>query len=92
MDDVAIPIEELVAFPSRFAFKAVGHHTREFSRDCLQAFRRVFGDERKIELRTRLSSKAAYLSVTLVTTVESADELRAGYTALRGVEGILTVL
>ena len=92
MDDVAIPIEDLVAFPTRFTFKVVGHHTRAFSRDCLQAFRRVFGGERKVELRTRLSSKAAYLSVTLVTTVESADELRAAYTALRGVDGVLTVL
>lgn len=92
MDDVAIPIEELVDFPSRFAFKAVGHHTREFARTCLLALRRVLGDERKIELRTRLSSKAVYVSVTLTTTVESAGELRAAYAVLRGVEGVITVL
>jgi putative lipoic acid-binding regulatory protein len=92
MDDVAIPIEELVDFPTRFVFKAVGHHTREFSRDCLREFRRLFGEERKIELRTRLSSQAAYISVTLTTAVESADELRAAYAALRGVEGVITVL
>lgn len=92
MDDVAIPIEELVSFPTRFVFKAVGHHTLEFSNACLKAFRRALGDERKIELRTRLSSKAAYLSVTLTTDVGSAGELRAAYTALRGVEGVITVL
>lgn len=92
MDDTRIPIEELVDFPTRFAFKAVGHHTRSFSDDCLAAFRRAFGDDRRIELRTRLSSKAAYLSVTLTTTVESADQLRAAYAALRTVEGIITVL
>ena len=37
VDDRRIPVEELLEFPTRFAFKAIGHHTREFSRDAFQA-------------------------------------------------------
>lgn len=92
MDDVRIPIEELLEFPSTFAFKVVGHHTVEFPQHCLRSLRSVLGDERKIQLRTRLSAKAAYISVTLTAVVQSADELRAGYAALRGVEGCITAL
>ncbi len=92
MDDTRIPIEELIPFPTRYTFKVIGHHTRAFSGDALKATRKVLGEERKIELRTRLSSKAAYLSVTLVAQVENADELRAVYAALRTIADVITVL
>jgi putative lipoic acid-binding regulatory protein len=92
LDDSRIPIEELVEFPTRFLFKAVGHHTLQFSGDALKAVQRALGDDRKVELRTRLSAKAAYVSATLTTVVESADELKAAYEALRKVPGVITVL
>ena len=92
MEDTRIPIEELVSFPSRFVFKAIGHHTLAFSGDCLKAVRTALGDDRKVELRTRLSSKAAYVSVSLTTEVRSSDELQAAYAGLRAVKGVATVL
>ncbi len=87
-----IPVEELMEFPTRFSFKAIGHHTREFSQDALQAVHEALGDDRRVELRTRLSRRGAYLSATLTTRIDSADELRAVYAALWKVEGVITVL
>ena len=87
-----IPVEELMEFPTRFSFKAIGHHTRELSGDALRAVHGALGDDRRVELRTRLSRKGAYLSATLTTRIDSADELRAVYAALWKVEGVITVL
>lgn len=92
MEDARIPIEELLSFPTRFLFKAVGHHTLAFSGECLKAVQAALGDDRRVELRTRLSSKAAYMSVSLTAEVRSSDELRAAYAALRAVRGVVTVL
>ena len=92
MEDARIPIEEFIQFPTRHTFKAIGHHTRKFSEDVRKAARRVMGEERTIELRTRLSAKAAYVSVSVAVNVESAHELHATYAALRALEGIITVL
>ncbi len=92
MDDCRIPVEELIAFPTEFAFKAVGHHTRAFAEGARRAVRDALGGERPVALRTRLSSHGVYLSATLTARVESADELRAAYAALRRLEGVITVL
>ncbi|MBI5442538.1 MAG: DUF493 domain-containing protein [Deltaproteobacteria bacterium] len=92
MDDTRIPIEELVKFPTKYTFKAIGHHKLTFTGRVLEAVRKVLGEDRKIELRTRLSSKGAYVSVTLVARVENADELRGVYAALRTVSEVITVL
>lgn len=90
--DARIPIEELIEFPTRFVFKAVGHHTRGFSQQALAAARRALDDDRPVELRTRLSRQGTYLSATLTARVESADELRAVYAALRALPDVITVL
>lgn len=90
--DPRVPVEELVAFPTQFAFKAVGHHTRGFAQAALAAARRALGEDRRVELRTRLSRKGAYVSATLTARVESADELRAVYAALRALPDVITVL
>jgi len=90
--DSRVPIEELIEFPTRYTFKAIGHHTREFSDQVFQAARDALGGERKVELRTRLSRQGAYLSVTLTAQIESADELKAVYAVLRKVEGVITLL
>lgn len=92
MEDARIPIEELVQFPTHYTFKAIGHHTLPFASKVLKAARDVLGEQRRIDMRTRLSSKAAYLSVTLVARLENADELRNVYSALRTVSEVITVL
>lgn len=90
--DGRIPVEELIEFPVRYHFKAIGHHTREFSDRVYTAAREALDDGRKVELRTRLSSKGAYLSVTLTTQIESAGELKAVYRSLRSVRDLITLL
>lgn len=90
--DGRITVEELIEFPTRFAFKAIGHHTRQFSQQALDAVRGAFQDGRQVELRTRLSRNGTYLSVTLTARLESADELRNVYAALRSLDGLITVL
>ncbi len=90
--DSRVPVEELIEFPTRYTFKAIGHHTREFTDRVYETAREALGGERKVELRTRLSRQGAYLSVTLVTRIESAEELKAVYAVLRKVEGVITLL
>ncbi len=92
VSDRRIPVEELLAFPTRFAFKAIGHHTRDFSRDAFQAVVGALGDDRTVTLRTRLSRNGTYISATLTTRIDSARELRAVYAALWRVQGVITVL
>lgn len=91
-DEPRIPIEELIEFPTRFMFKAVGHHTVQFSGDALLAVQEALGRGRDVELRSRLSKHASYVSTTLTAVVQSADELKAVYEALRRVPGVITVL
>ena len=90
--DRRIPVEELIQFPTSFSFKAIGHHTLVFPQKALDAARSALPSGRKVELRTRLSRKGAYISVTLTTMLESADELRGVYAALWGLKGVITVL
>ncbi|GAB4260766.1 MAG: hypothetical protein Kow0092_09840 [Deferrisomatales bacterium] len=87
-----IPVEELIEFPTRFAFKAIGVHTLVFAQAALDAVHEALGEERSVALRTRLSRKGTYMSVTLTTEVRDAEELKAAYAALRRVSGVITVL
>jgi putative lipoic acid-binding regulatory protein len=92
VSDRRIPIEELIEFPTAFAFKAIGRHTFLFSQEAFEAAKSALPEDRRVQLSTRLSRDGTYVSVTLTATVESADELRAVYAALWGVEGVITVL
>ncbi len=87
-----VAVEELLEFPTAFSFKAIGHHTLHFSQQAFQAAKSALPEDRRVTLRTRLSRNGTYISVTLTATVESADELRAVYTALRKLEDVITVL
>ncbi|MHB8766408.1 MAG: YbeD family protein [Deferrisomatales bacterium] len=92
VDDCRIPVEELLEFPTEFAFKVIGHHTREFPHRAVQAVRGALGGERPVAFRTRLSRAGTYISTTLTARVDSADELRAAYAALRALDGVITTL
>ncbi len=87
-----IPVEELLEFPTAFAFKAIGRHALVLPDRALTAVRGVLGSQRPVGLRTRLSRNGTYISVTLSARIESADELRAVYAALRTVDGVVTLL
>jgi putative lipoic acid-binding regulatory protein len=92
MTDRRIPVEELIDFPTSFAFKAIGHHTLGFQHEAVEATRSALPGDRRIQYRTRLSRNGTYLSVTVTATVVSADELRSVYDALWHVGGVITVL
>jgi putative lipoic acid-binding regulatory protein len=88
----SIPIEELLEFPSRFDFKAVGPNDDTFISAVETATRSSLIPTRTVERRTRPSRHGTYISVTLTTRVENADELHAVYASLRAVPGVITVL
>ena len=92
MSERSIPVEELLKFPARFAFKAVGPNHEAFIAATEAAVRSSLGAAPDLERRTRPSRHGTYLSVTLTTRVENADELRAVYTGLRAVPGVITIL
>jgi putative lipoic acid-binding regulatory protein len=88
----AVAVEELLEFPTRFAFKAVGPNGERFVADARGAARAALGPERPLQHRARPSRQGTYVSVTLTARVENADELRAVYAGLRAVAGVITVL
>jgi putative lipoic acid-binding regulatory protein len=87
-----VPVEELLEFPTRFAFKAVGPNNEAFVGAVETATRGCLDPARTVDRRTRPSRNGTYLSVTLTTRVENVDELHAVYNGLRAVPGVITVL
>lgn len=78
------PIEELVDFPCRYAFKAVGEASEDFVRSLLVRVGNVLG--RKVEdteVKIRRSAKGNYQSVTLEVFVTSGAEVYEVYAAIR---------
>ncbi|MDF1551999.1 MAG: DUF493 domain-containing protein [Deferrisomatales bacterium] len=92
MAERSVPIEDLLEFPTPFEFKAVGPNQEAFVAAVEATARDALGASRTLERRTRTSRNGTYLSVTLSTRVENADELRAVYAGLRTVPGVITVL
>lgn len=92
MSERAVAVEELLDFPTAFAFKAVGPSSPGFVAAVAAAVRGALEPGRAIEQRSRASGHGTYCSVTLTTRVEHADELRAVYRALRAVPAVITVL
>ncbi len=54
--------------------------------------RSAVGGDRDVELRTRLSRRAAYVSATVTARIDSAEELKTVYAALWKLDGVITVL
>lgn len=92
MEDTRIPIEELIDFPTEYSFKAVMNHTQKSTKNVLLAVQKALGDDRRVESRTRLSRNGTYISITATARLESVQELKTVYAALRKVEGLITVL
>lgn len=92
MSERAIAVEELLDFPTDFAFKTVGPNREAFATALAAAARGAVAPDREWQQRGRRSRHGTYLSVTLTTRVENADELRAVYAALRAVPDVITVL
>ncbi len=89
-DDVP-QLEDLVEFPTPWTFRAVGATTPALSSQCRQAVEASTG-RAVVDLDSKPSSKGRWTAVRVKVVVQSADEVRAAYAALRGVEGVIKCL
>ena len=77
------PIGELLEFPCRYAFKAVGRAEGDFVREMLDRVADVLGrDVLEHEHRVRQSAGGRYESVTIDVWVESGDQVYSVYEAI----------
>lgn len=91
MSDTEPQLEDLVEFPTPWTFRAVGATTPALEALCRTAIEGSVG--REVEaLKIQPSSKGRWTSVRLSVVVESAEEVRDAYTALRKVEGVIKCL
>jgi len=91
MSDTEPQLEDLVEFPTPWTFRAVGATTPALEAQCRTAIEVSVG--RQVQaVASQPSSKGRWTSVRVSVTVESADEVRDAYAALRGVEGVIKCL
>lgn len=89
MDDHRI--EDLVEFPCDYLFKAFGPDGEAFH----EAVRAAVSTVIPVSLdavRVRSSSRSSYVCVSIVVQLHNAEQLRAIYKALQGVEGLRYLL
>ncbi len=91
MADDSPQLEDLVEFPTWWTFRAVGATTPALEGRCRQAVEHSVGRE-VLDLDTKPSSKGKWTAVRLKVVVQSADEVRAAYQALRAVDGVIKCL
>lgn len=84
-------LEDLVAFPSLFVFRAVGDAADDLAGRCRAALAEGLGRPAE-QVDTQPSSGGRFLSVRLGATVHSPAEIHAVYAALRAVAGVRLVL
>ncbi len=84
-------LEDLVDFPTSWTFRAVGATTPALEAQCRAAVEKGLGRE-VLEVQCQPSSQGRWTSVRLRVVVESANEVRTVYAALKGVEGVIKCL
>lgn len=84
-------LEELVEFPATFTFRVVAADADGLADRCAAHVRDAIGRE-ITELNEQPSKKGNYRSVRVVAMVESADEIRAAYAALKAEPGVKMLL
>lgn len=91
MSDTHPQLEDLVDFPTPWTFRAVGATTPTLLDQCAGAVAHSVG--RGVEqIDSQPSSKGRWTAVRVKVMVESADEVRAAYAALKAVEGVIKCL
>lgn len=77
-------MEELIEFPVKYTFKAMGENSATFVEDV----RSVFGHTEIHDLKENKSSKGTYTSVSVTVTVNSFDELKKIYADIKIIKGL----
>lgn len=85
------PLEDLVAFPSLFVFRAVGEAQDDLPGRCQAALADSLGRPAEL-VETQPSSAGRFIAVRLGATVHQPAEIHAVYAALKAVKGVRLVL
>jgi putative lipoic acid-binding regulatory protein len=90
------PSEDLLEshheFPGPYQIKAIGASESGFPARVVAAAVRVLGDPGDLESSVRETKGGRHVAVTLHLTVQSAEQVRAIYAAIREVEGLTLLL
>ena len=84
-------LEELVDFPTTFTFRLVADSHPEMERRCAAAVTNTL-DRPILGTNTKPSKNGKFTSVRIMATVVDADEIRACYAALHGLDGVKMML
>ena len=91
MSDPQNNLDELIEFPTSFTFRAVAATLPGLPQACATAVEQALG--RPVEgITEQPSSQGKWTSVRITTRVENADEVLAGYSALKAVDGVKMTL
>ena len=82
----------LFDFPCRFPVKAMGHDAEGFPAHVMELVGAVVGEIDHEDVEIRSSRQGHYISVTIVITAQSREQLDAIYTNLTSSERVLVAL
>lgn len=84
--------ESLIQYPCRFPIKVMGKADADFDALVVSIFRRHCGDLPEGAVKTRLSTRGNYMSVTVTIMAQSRKQLDDLYRELSGHERVNMVL
>lgn len=84
-------MSDLIEFPSDHMFKAFGPRGEAFPRAVYLAVQQIVPVSLDA-MKVRPSSKGAYQCVSITVRLQSYEQLKATYAALRGVPGLKYLL
>ncbi len=84
-------LEELLDYPCDFTFRIVARQSSDLCETCRDLVEGTLG-RRADKVIEQPSKNGAYASIRVSITVETADEIRSVYQALRSIEGLQLLL
>jgi putative lipoic acid-binding regulatory protein len=85
-------LESVHTFPGPYQIKAIGSSAGEFEARILRAVRSELARDEDLDWSVRTTPGGRHIAVTLRLTVQSPEQVRAIYAAIRGVEGLSLLL
>jgi len=79
-------------FPCEFTFKAIGAANNEFVARVVSAVREGLGGQVEPSYFTRSTPQGRHVSVTVLVSIDSAEQVLFVYDRLRTVDGIVMAL
>jgi putative lipoic acid-binding regulatory protein len=85
-------LESVHTFPGPYQIKAIGSSAGEFEARILRAVRSELLNDNDLDWSVRATPGGRHIAVTLRLTVQTPEQVRAIYAAIRGVEGLSLLL